>query len=384
MPWNDNANGGEDSGKGPWGNKGGDRGGQRGASGGNNNGGRPDNVEDLLKAGRDRLKNSMPGSRGGRSGGRRRGGEFKPPSKNILFLAVLGVLGLWLASGLYRVNPGERAVVTTFGKYTKLESEGLKWHIPNPFQNAIKESVTAQREVSIGGVDGLMLTSDLNIVDVSVVIQWNIKDDVGTDGEMPAVAKYIYRIEEPELLVTAVGQSALREVIGTNRLDPIISNGRALVPEEMRKLMQLALDNYDSGINIIRVNFKRSDPPQAVLDAFRDVIDARSDAKKAENDANAYKERILPNARAQAQRMVFQAEAYKAEEVAKARGAASRFNDIYAEYVKAPEVTRQRMYLETMEGVLGDMNKIIIDEDAGGAVPYLNLNEMTRKSSATN
>ncbi len=388
MPWNDNSGSGNNGGdKGPWGQPGGNNnGGNRpsrptGSGNGGGKGQQPD-IEELLRSGRDRFKNAIPGGGKGR-GGRSGGGEFKPPSKKIFMLGALGLLALYLASGIYTVEPGERAVVTTFGKYTKMETEGLNWHIPSPFQAVRKVSVTERRQTSIGGnnsVEGLMLTSDLNIVDVSLVVDWRLKDEPGQDGDLPSVAKFVYRIDEPVALVKAVGQSALREVIGTNRLDPIISNGRALVPEEMRKLMQEALNSYGAGIEIVRVNFQKSDPPNAVVEAFRDVVDARSDAEKAQNDAIGYRNRVVPEARADAQRMLFEAEAYKATEVAKARGAAARFNDIYAEYAKAPEVTRQRMYLETMEGVLGGMNKIIIDEGAGGAVPYLNLNEINRNT----
>ncbi len=191
----------------------------------------------------------------------------------------------------------------------------------------------------------------------------------------------MFNNEEVDGLVKAVAESALREVVGGNELDPIISNGRAIVPADTQVLMQQMLDDYNSGIEVIRVNFDRSDPPAQVIDSFRDVIDARSDAETTINIATREANSIVPQARGDAQRLVLDAEAYEAKVLAEARGAASRFNDIYSEYVKAPEVTRQRMYLETIEGVLGDMNKIVIDEEAGGTVPYLSLNELAKQKN---
>ena len=324
---------------------------------------------------------------GGNGGGRRGGGGsgMKLPSAGIFILGIVVIAAIWLASGVYMVQPGERGVVTTFGKYSDMTAPGLRFHVPWPVQDATVLSVTNERTTPIGTSGGAnqtestMLTSDLNIVDVSISVNWDIKMDPVEDGELPGPAKYLFNNEDSESMVRAVAESALREVVGANQLDPIISNGRSIVPQSTLDVMQRTLDSYDSGINIIRVNFQRSDPPTQVIDAFRDVIDARSDAETTINQAQREANDIVPRARGQAEQILLDAEGYEARVVADARGSAARFNSILDEYVLAPEVTRRRMYLETMEKVLGDMDKVVIDQDAGGTVPYLSLNELTRQ-----
>jgi membrane protease subunit HflK len=226
-----------------------------------------------------------------------------------------------------------------------------------------------------------MLTSDLNIVDVDMTVNYKVKSDALLEqGELPNAAKYLFNVENPDQLVRAAAESALREVVGANRFEPIISRGRNIVNDRTATILQEILDSYDSGIEVIRVNFGEAFPPETVIPAQRDLVDANSEAERNVNEANAYYNGQVPRAQGEARQRVLAAEAYAAEVIADARGAASRFNDVYQEYIQAPDVTRRRMYLETMEKVLAENNKIVIDDDAGGTLPYLNLNELVRES----
>jgi len=305
------------------------------------------------------------------------------PSGRILGIGAAIIAVLYLFSGIYQVQPGERGVVTTFGSFSGLSSPGLNWHVPWPVQDVEKVDVQSDRAVTIGRGQGgrtSMLTSDLNIVNVDMQVNYRIKD-AGATGpdELPTAAKFLFNIEEPEALVEAAAEAALREVVGANEFGPIISRGRNIVNERTTQILQETLDSYDSGIEIIRVNFGQADPPERVIPSQRDVVDARSEAERQVNVATGYLNQRVPVAQGQARQTVLDAEAYAARVVAEARGDAVRFNDIYAEYAKSPDVTRQRMYLETMEDVLGDMDKVLIDQDSGGTLPYLNINELSRE-----
>jgi len=390
MPWQDNSGN-----RGPWGqpprgNNGGS--GNDGRGGGRGGGrGEPPDLEELLQASRQRLKRAFPGGgRGGMGGGR--GPQL---SGAMIGLIAAGVLGIWLFSGLYQVNPGERAVVTTFGEFTRIEAQGLKWRIPFPVQNVQIVAVDAERQTEIGfrGAstsnrtqetlsESLMLTGDKNIADVTFSVNWNVDTSTVADEELPGPAKFIFNIESPDTVVRAVAEAAMREVVGGNTLQPLITSGRDLVEDDTMRLMQEALDSYDSGIRIIRVNYGRADAPPQVREAFLDVFNAGSEAEAKINEAQRYFNEKIPRARGEAQQILENSRAYAARVTEDARGQADRFNQIYDEYRNAPDVTRQRMYLETVETVLGDMNKIIIDEDSGsGVVPYLPLNELNRQSS---
>ena len=377
MPWTDKPG---SNGKGPWGQQPSNDG-PRPRPGERRPGQPAPDLEELLRSGRERFRRGGGGGRGG--GGMGSGTVQLPPGRMIAIgAAALGVL--YFASGIYQVEPGARGVVTTFGEFSALTSPGLRWHWPWPFQTVVVEDVQQDRQVSIGGTSGQtsMLTSDLNIVDVSMTVSYRIKDDADTaPGELPNVARFVYNIEEPQKLVLASAEAALREVVGANEFGPIISRGRNIVNDRTGEILQETLDGYDAGIQIIRVNFGEATPPGDVVASQRDVVDARSDAETAVNQATAYANREVPVAQGQARQTVLDAEAYAARVVAEARGDAARFVDIHEEYARAPEVTRQRMYLETMEDVLGDMNKIVIDDQAGGALPYLNLNELVREGA---
>ncbi len=386
MPWTDKPGGSGSNGGGPGGNQG-PWGQPSNGSGGQDNrrpGDRPpSDLEDLLKSGRDRFRRAS--GRGGGNGGQGTG-DFQMPSGRVLGLGLGALALLYLASGFYQVAPGSLGVVTTFGAYSGLSEPGLRWHMPFPIQNVQVEPVQQEQSVSIGGSQQAktsMLTSDLNIVDVDMAVEYNIQGSGALEpGELPAVAKFLFNIEEPERLVEAAAESALRQVVGESEFGPIISADRAAVNSRTQDILQSILDSYDSGINVIRVNFGRADPPEEVIPAQRDVIDARSAAEQRVNEATRTANSIVPRAQGEARQIELDAEAYAQRVVLESRGAASRFNDIYAEYALAPEVTRQRMYLETMEGVLGRANKVIMDDQAGGAVPFLNLNDVVRDTQA--
>ena len=230
---------------------------------------------------------------------------------------------------------------------------------------------------------GLMLTGDKNIVDVAFTVQWKIKSNLLPEqGEdIPGVAQYVFNIDEPEALVRMISEAAMREIVGRNTLDFVQTDGRLEIARQSEDLMQSSLDGYKSGVQIERVNMTLAEPPtDEVNEAFRDVQAAEQNQATVIQNARQYTNRVVPEARGQAQRILEEAGAYASRVTADARGQAARFDEIYTEYAKAPEVTRQRMYLETIEVVLGDMNKIIIDEDAGsGVVPYLPLNELGRQ-----
>ncbi len=373
MPWQDNSGN-----RGPWGQP------PRGSNGGNRSGGRgggePPDLEDLLQASRQRLKRVFPGGGGG------------GPQLNLMTFGLIGagIVGLWLVSGFYQVEPGELAVVTTFGEYQTVAGPGLHWRVPAPIQGVQKQPALAVQEMSIPAEQrsgelsqGLMLTGNKNIVDIAFTVQWKIKSDLLPEqGEaLPGVAQYTFYIDEPQALVRMTAEAAMREVVGRNTLDFVQTDGRAEVQEQTEELMQAALDNYKAGIQIEQVNLTGTEPPtNEVNEAFRDVQAAEQNQATVIQNARQYTNQVVPEARGEAQRILEDAGAYAARVTAEARGEAQRFENIYEEYAKAPVVTRQRMYLETIERVLSGMDKIIIDEDAGsGVVPYLPLNELRRQ-----
>jgi membrane protease subunit HflK len=382
MPWQDNSGkgGGRGPVRGPWGQPPKPPGGDGGDGRRPGKGGEPPDLDELLKASRQRLKRAFPRGTGGR-----------PPEINRRTVALVagGVAILWLVSGFYQVASSELAVVTTFGKYDHIAGPGLHWRVPFPFQAVRTENVTGYREELIpaaagqrGAPSGLMLTGDKNIVDIGLKVQWRIKPDMtAPNGALPPVAQFKLMIQNPENLVRTMAEASVREVVGRNELDFVQTEGRALVMDETRALMQQALDAQSAGIEIVSVNLEKAEPPsEEVNQAFLDVIAAAQDREQFINRAREYANKVVPAARGEAQRILEDARAYQAQVTADARGQASRFNAILEEYRKAPEVTRQRMYLETAERVLGPMNKVILDENASaGVVPYLPLNELAKK-----
>jgi membrane protease subunit HflK len=368
-PWGSNQGGGGGGRKNPWGSGGGGKG-----PGGGRGPDQPD-LDDILSRMQDGMKDFMPGGFGG----------------GKIILAGIGVLAvLWLASGLYIVNPGEHAVVQRFGAWVRtVDTEGLKYHLPAPLENVNKFNVNEIRTMNIGFTgpvgragtvagrdvpeESLMLTSDFNIVDLDFVIQWNIS----------SAEEFIFNIESPENTLRKVAQSAIREVVGQTRMFQIITTERGSVAENAKTIMQKILDDYKSGINITQVLINSAEVHPDVQSAFQDVQSAKQDAEDVQNRAQAYREDIIPKARGAASRVTQEAQAYKQSVVARATGDADRFNSVLSAYQGGQDVTKERMYIETMESVLKNAQKIIVDGKGGnGVVPYLPLNELTRTAPA--
>jgi membrane protease subunit HflK len=276
------------------------------------------------------------------------------------------------------VRPEEQSVELFLGEYYATGNPGLNF-APWPVVSAEVIPVTRENTEQIGlgrGGDGLMLTTDENIVDIDFEVVWNINDP----------AKFLFNLRDPETTIRAVSEAAMREVIAQSELAPILNRDRAVIADRVLGLIQSTLDSYDAGVNIVRLNLDRADPPSEVIDAFRDVQAAEQERDRLERQADAYANRVLAGARGEAAQLLEEAEAYRAQVVNEAEGEAARFLAVLAEYQGAPEVTRKRLYLETMERVLGDVDKIILDSDTGtgngnGIVPYLPLNELRRGSS---
>ena len=385
MPYSSNNNGGgpwggggnNGGGKGPWGGGGGNRPPSGGGGGGGGGGQGPD-LDDLLRKGRDQLKVVLggKGGGGGRGGGGGGGGGFE----KLLPVAVPVVLiAAWLFQSFYSVKPEEKSVELFLGEFSEIGEPGLNF-APWPFVTYEKLGVTKENTIDIGGSsvrgrrdEGLMLTGDENIVDIDFQVVWNIAQP----------DRFLFNLAGPDATIRAVAESAMREVIAKSELKPILSRDRAAISAEVSELIQTTLDSYDAGVNIVRVNFDGADPPAQVIDAFRDVQAAEQDRDTKEKQAEAYANQKLAEARGEAAQILQQAEAYRAQVVNEAKGEAARFIAVYDEYKAAPEVTRKRLYLETMEKVLGKADKIIIDSKTGGTggqgvVPYLPLNELRR------
>ncbi len=373
------------NGGGPWGGgdddgrKGGDRspwGGGNGSGGGGGGGGnRPPDIEDILNQGRERLKVIVGGGGGGGRGGKGGGGEGL--GRGGWLLIGIALIGFYLWNSVYTVKPEERSVVLLFGEQSGTGEPGLNfifWPVqtaeilPVTSQNTIDIGVN-QRQSSRGADQGLMLTGDENIVDIDFQVVWNISDP----------EKFLFNLAAPNETIRAVSESAMREIIGRSNLAPILNRDREAVGAEVQELIQTTLDSYESGVNVVTVNFDRADPPQEVIDSFRDVQAAEQERSTSQNQADAYANQKLAGARGESAQVLQEAEGYRARVVNEAEGEASRFVAVYNEYAKASEVTRKRLYLETMERVLGGVEKIIIDEEGGqGVVPYLPLNELRK------
>jgi membrane protease subunit HflK len=346
-------------------------------------------IEELMKKGQERLRVLMGGrggnggpSGGGGGGGRRPSGSGLGLNRSTLAIAGMVALGLWAFSSFYRVQTNEKSVEFLFGRAVAVGSEGLNF-APWPFVKAEVVPVTNERVTEIGAGrsgpmdSGLMLTRDQNIVDMEYQIVWNIADP----------EKFLFNLSDPADTIRAVGESAMRDIIARSELAPILNRDRGSIASDLKDAVQRTLDAYQSGISVVRVNLDRADPPTEVIDAFREVQAAQQERDRLEKEADAYANRVLAQARGDAAATLEQAEGYRAEAVNNAEGEAARFNSIYEEYVKAPEVTRRRMYLETMEQVLGGVDKVILDDSVDGAgsgvVPYLPLDQLRRQGGAT-
>jgi modulator of FtsH protease HflK len=335
----------------------------------------PPEIDELMKKGQEQLRVLM-GGRGGKGGGN--GGDADGPqfTRGTFGLAALVAIGLWAFSSFYTVKPEEQSVELFLGKFSSIGESGLNF-APWPLVTAEVISVTAERIENVGvgraGPSGLMLTTDENIVDIDFQVVWNINDP----------AKFLFNLADPDQTIQAVAESAMREIIATSELAPILNRDRGLISTTAQELIQATLDSYESGINVVRVNLDKADPPREVLNSFREVQAAEQERDRLEREADAYANTVLASARGNAAQIIEEAEGYRARVVNEAEGEASRFTAVLGEYLNAPEVTRKRLYLETMEEVLGRVNKVVIDGDAGGqgVVPYLPLNELTRGGS---
>jgi len=376
---------------GPWGGGGGSGGnrGNNGSGGGGGNGPRrpgggdqqiPE-IDEIVRKGQEQLRVLM-GGRGGQSGGGNGGGDGPVSNRMIWVGALVVALGFWAYNSFYTVRPEEQSVELFLGEFSSVGEPGLNF-APWPVVTHEVLAVTRENTESIGtnrpGVssDGLMLTTDENIVDIDFEVVWNISD--------PAL--FLFNLRDPEATIRAVSESAMREVISQSQLAPILNRDRGVIADTVQQLIQTTLDSYDSGVNIVRLNLDRADPPAEVIDAFRDVQAAEQERDQLERQADAYANRVLAGARGEAAQLLEEAEAYRAQVVNEATGEASRFLAVLGEYEQAPDVTRRRLYLETMERVLGDVDLVILDQGADGAgqgvVPYLPLNDLRRGTTTT-
>jgi membrane protease subunit HflK len=360
MPWSNQTGGGRrggGNGGGPWG------GGPRGPNGGQT----PPDLEDILRRSQDRLKSLLPG-----------GESFGGPV--IIGIVALAVV-LWALTGVYRVEPDEVGVELVLGRVANTTSPGLHVNWPYPIGEVLKPKVLQVREITVGIRDGdgsrgvpsrnvaeesLMITGDENLVDVDFKVQWSIKDPIA----------YLFNIQNQEDTVKAVAESAMREEIGKADIQRVLTEGRTKIEADTRDLMQKTLDDYKSGVEVRLVQMQKVDPPGEVIDSFRDVQAARADAERLQNQAQANANKILQEANGQASEIAAKSQAYARQTVEEARGQADRYLKVYEEYKKAPEVTRERLYLETMERVLGRVDKTIVDNGVGnGVLPLLQLNK---------
>ncbi|MFM9843201.1 MAG: FtsH protease activity modulator HflK [Dongiaceae bacterium] len=357
MPWQNQGGGG-----GPWGGGSGSGGGGQGPWGrGPSSGGQggPPDLEEMLRRGQDRMKQFIPGGLGG---GR------------MAAAIAGGLLIIWGLSGFYQVQPDEVGVPLVFGKAHAVTTPGLHWNWPTPIGSVERPKVTQVSTVEIGGAGGseesLILTGDENIIDIRFTVQWLIND--------PRL--FLFNIREPDETIRSVAQSAMREIIGQTPFEFARSDaGRGQIVTRTTDLIQRTLDSYGAGIAVTQVALRNTDPPAAVNEAFQDVAAAIQDAQRLRNEADRYRFEVGNRVQGEAQQTVLQAEAYKAERIASATGEAQRFLAQYEQFRAAPDITKRRLYLETMERIMGKLDKVLIDEGAGGSVPYLSLNELMRR-----
>ena len=374
MAWNQ-------GGGGPWGGGGSGGGGGGGNSpwgrspGGGGFGGKPPDIEEMLRRSQEKVKRMVPGGFGsGRGAG----------------LIVIVALSLWLASGFYRVQPDEVGIELWFGKVAAQTTPGLHWRPPAPIATVLTPKVTRINTIDVGfrsGVEGrgqrsrgvaeegLMLTGDENIIDIQYTVFWKISD--------PGL--YLFNIVSPEATVKAAGESAMREVVGQMPANMALAEGRTKIETDTLRLMQKILDDYGAGVLVTQVQLRGVEPPTQVIDAFRDVQRAKADRERDRNQAEAYRNDIVPRARGEGQRLIAEAEAYRQQSIAQAQGEAARFISVYEAFRTAPDVTKQRLYLETMELILRGNSKFIIDQPQGGSgvLPYLPLQELQNRRPAT-
>ena len=365
-PWGGGGDGGDGGGQNPWG-------GGRGGRGGGPSMPQPPDFEELLRRGQDRFRRAMPGGFGG---GR------------VIALAALAGVALWLASGFYRVQPGELGVEMLFGKYLRVTTPGLNYWLPQPIGRVVTPNVERTNQINIGfrgtadassgairdvPQESLMLTGDQNIIDIDFVVQWRVKN----------AGDFLFNIREPEPTIKLAAESAMREIVGQTTLEDALTVRRQEIELKTKELLQSILDEYGAGVFVSDVKLQKVDPPSQVIDAFNDVQRARQDKEHKQNEAQTYSNNILPRAKGEAQRMIQEATAYKERLIREAEGESNRFISVYNAYVQDKDLTRKRLYLERMQQVLKDSEKIIIDKGNTGVVPYLPLPELRRRSESS-
>ena len=363
MPWSNQSGGGGGNG-GPWGPR----------PGGPGGGQQPD-LEEILRKSQDRLRQAMPG--GGMGG-------WLAGVLGLLLVLVIGIFAFTV-----RVNTDEVGIVLRFGEYVRQLQPGLHFRLPYPIEEVELPKFTRLNRIEIGmrgssdrgatravrdvPEESLMLTGDENIVDIDFVVVWKINN----------APDYLFNIQNPEGTVKDVSESAMREIVGQSDIEPILTAARAETEAKVQKLIQGILDGYGAGIEVVQVQLQKVDPPAQVIDAFRDVQAARADEERLQNEAQAYANRVVPEARGEAERILQSAQGYRDRVIAEAKGEADRFEKVLQEYQKAPDVTRKRIFIETMQEVLSNTDKIIIDENSGGVVPYLPLSELQKRLPST-
>ena len=369
--------------------------GQRGGSSG------PPEIDDIVSDIQDKFSRIFSNFGGGSSSkgpndpSDSGSGSPKSPKKSgsrkpLMLLALAVVAGIWISSGLYVVEQGEQGVELRFGEYTRTTDAGLRWHFPVPIEEVLIVNVQKVNTVEVGyrvsernrtltpvTREALMLTADENIIDIQFAVQYDIKDP----------KDLLFNVSDPlHLVVRQATESAVREIVGGNTMDFAITEGRAAIAQDTRVLLQEVLDRYKTGVNVRAVEMQNAQPPAEVKAAFDDAVKAREDEERIKNEAEAYANDVIPRARGQAARIIQEAQAYKESIVARAQGEASRFEQIYTEYRKAPEITRDRLYLESIEAVLTNSTKLIIDQDSSNNIIYLPLDQLMQRrgNSGTN
>ena len=373
MPWNNQ--GGGNNGGGPWGQGGGGGGSGSGGGpwgqGGGGGGQPPQDIDAIIRQGRDAWRRMMPG--GGASSGR----------NLTLLVLVFGLI--WAATGFYRVNPQQQGVVLRFGEWVRTSPPGLHYHLPFPIESVLTPEVTSDNRIEIGFRDvsgnsssrrdiadeSQMITGDENIVDIDFVVFWRIAD----------AGQYLFNLAEPDQTIKVTAEAVMREIIGRTAIQTALTEGRQDIQVQARQQLQDLLNEYGAGVRVRDVQLLAVDPPADVIDAFNEVQRARQDRDRLKNEAEAFSNDVVPRARGEAAKLVSEAEAYQAEVVNRASGDASRFDQIFQAYLKDKAVTKERIYIETVEEIFSNVDKIIIDSEAGsGVVPYLPLKELNKST----
>lgn len=344
---------------GPWGQ------GPRNTGGGGGGGNQPPDLEELLRRSQDRLRRVLPRRGGG-------GGGISPIAIIAIVIIGLGILAYNFFT--FRVEPDQVGVVLRFGEFNRQVEPGLNFRLPAPIETVFTPQVTRENQYTIGSIpaESLMITSDENILDVTFTVVWLINN----------AQDYLFNLEEPDETVRVVAEAAMRQVFGQGEIEELQTVARVDTAAEVQGIIQDTLDSYGAGIQVIEVNLSAVDPPDEVVAAFEDVISAQLDNQRLQNEALAYANRVEPEARGQAAQITEAAEAYRLQVIAEATGEADRFLQVYNTYAAAPEIIRERIYLDTLANILENMNKVIVGEGASGIVPYLPLNELAPRGGA--